>query len=83
MAPVATLPIINNESIKAFPLCLPHVDRQRELARSWDESLRWTGRTTLELRRSTTLLSEYKQSLITAAVTGDLDVTSAGSGIPG
>lgn len=27
--------------------------------------------------------SEYKQALITAAVTGELDVTTAGSGIPG
>jgi type I restriction enzyme S subunit len=29
------------------------------------------------------LLNEYKQALITAAVTGELDVTTAGSGIPG
>jgi len=29
------------------------------------------------------LLTEYKQSLITAAVTGELDVTTGGSGIPG
>lgn len=29
------------------------------------------------------LLNEYKQSLITAAVTGELDVTTAGSSIPG
>jgi len=29
------------------------------------------------------LMTEYKQSLITAAVTGELDVTTAGSGIPG
>ena len=29
------------------------------------------------------LLQEYKQSLIMAAVTGELDVTTAGSGIPG
>ena len=28
-------------------------------------------------------LQEYKQSLITAAVTGELDVTTANSGIPG
>ena len=28
-------------------------------------------------------LSEYKQALITAAVTGEIDVTTAGSGIPG
>lgn len=35
------------------------------------------------LRRQIGLLQEYKQSLITAAVTGELDVTTAGSGIPG
>lgn len=35
------------------------------------------------VRRQATLLTEYKQSLITAAVTGELDVTTAGSGIPG
>lgn len=39
------------------------------------------ARATLE--RSVSLLTEYKQSLITAAVTGELDVTTAGSGIPG
>lgn len=33
--------------------------------------------------RSVRLFLEYKQSLITAAVTGELDVTTAGSGIPG
>jgi type I restriction enzyme S subunit len=35
------------------------------------------------LKRSVHLMEEYKQSLITAAVTGELDVTTAGSGIPG
>lgn len=35
------------------------------------------------LARSIDLLTEYKQSLITAAVTGELDVTTAGSGMPG
>ncbi len=35
------------------------------------------------LAQSVDLLTEYKQSLITAAVTGDLDVTTAGSGVPG
>jgi len=35
------------------------------------------------LAQSTALLAEYKQALITAAVTGELDVTTAGSGIPG
>ncbi len=32
---------------------------------------------------SIALLTEYKQALITAAVTGELDITTAGSGIPG
>ena len=35
------------------------------------------------LRRSISLLTEYKSSLITAAVNGEIDVTTAGSGIPG
>jgi type I restriction enzyme S subunit len=35
------------------------------------------------LARSIGLLAEYKSSLITAAVAGELDVTTAGSGIPG
>jgi len=35
------------------------------------------------LMRSVSLLQEYKQSLITAAVTGELDVTTACSGVPG
>lgn len=36
-----------------------------------------------DLQDSINLLAEYKQSLITAAVTGELDVTTAGSSIPG
>ncbi|MGL5829603.1 MAG: hypothetical protein ACRC0L_08555 [Angustibacter sp.] len=32
---------------------------------------------------SVSLLTEYKQALITAAVAGELDVTTSGSGIPG
>jgi type I restriction enzyme S subunit len=35
------------------------------------------------LSRSIDLLTDYKSSLITAAVSGELDVTAAGSGIPG
>lgn len=48
----------------------------------------WTARayavrTTQDaLTRSIELLTEYKQSLITAAVTGQLDVTTASTRIP-
>ena len=48
----------------------------REQRRARDER-------TAQLRESIHLISEYKQSLITAAVTGEIDVTTAGSGIPG
>ena len=36
-----------------------------------------------DISRSIDLIAEYKTSLITAAVTGELDVTTAGSNIPG
>ncbi|KAB7740036.1 hypothetical protein GA707_19650 [Nostocoides sp. F2B08] len=36
-----------------------------------------------ELEASVTLLTEFKQSLITTAVSGELDVSTTGSGIPG
>lgn len=35
------------------------------------------------LNKSIDLLTEYQSSLITAAVTGELDVTTADSNIPG
>ena len=44
---------------------------------------RHAASTRTTLQRSIDLLSEYKQSLITGAVTGELDVTTARSGIPG
>lgn len=43
-------------------------DQRRAMSARWAEQVR--------------LLQEYKLSLITAAVTGELDVTTAGSGIP-
>lgn len=61
--------------------CAPIVEQ-----RSLVGELRRT-RTRIETARermlaSVALLTEYKSSLITAAVTGELDVTTAGSGIP-
>lgn len=50
--------------------------RCRSLEARWGRGLGIAGRTVSSL-------TEYKQSLITAAVTGGLDVTTAGSSIPG
>jgi len=82
-APSATLPIINNEALKSLPIACPPVDEQRLLLRGWDHLRDQAGSAMLSIQRSIDLLTECKQSLITAAVTGELDVTTAGSGIPG
>lgn len=57
-------------------------DRRAEVARALGEL--WGSHAELQaaLRRSIELLTEYKQSLITAAVTGQLDVTTASTRIP-
>jgi type I restriction enzyme S subunit len=82
-APAATLPIINNETLRAFKVAVADVQVQRRLAAEWDTRLAADSAIEVQLTASIELLAEYKQSLITAAVTGELDVTTAGSGIPG
>lgn len=56
---------------------------QRVMVDDWEkiERIAAVGRSRVEA--SADLLGEFKESLITAAVTGELDVTTAGSGIPG
>ena len=55
---------------------------QIALAHEVDDALSRIRAQQRQLRESVALLEEYKQALITAAVTGELDVTTAGSGIP-
>lgn len=81
-APLATLPILNNEFVKSIDVAVPELSQQRRLARQWDARLSEDTATAGSLTRSIALLGEYKQSLITAAVTGEIDVATAGSGVP-
>ncbi|MGL4743026.1 MAG: hypothetical protein ACRCXL_01360 [Dermatophilaceae bacterium] len=55
---------------------------QTDLANAMDSALGSARARQAQLQASIDLLSEYKQALITAAVTGERDVTTAGSGIP-
>ncbi|MGW2790569.1 restriction endonuclease subunit S [Streptomyces sp. NPDC001251] len=68
----------NSSKIQSFPIPLPSVDRQRQLVRvlklKLDRHAEFRGR----LDRQLALLGERRQALITAAVTGQLDVTTAG-----
>jgi type I restriction enzyme S subunit len=56
---------------------------QREYLRALGEARSSNGQASRLLEGVVHRFREYKQSLITAAVTGELDVTTACSGIPG
>lgn len=78
-----SMPKLRAEDI--FSLAVPNVPLEDHAALGQQDKEQRQERyeRTAQLRESTHLISEYKQSLITAAVTGQLDVTTAGSGIPG
>ena len=69
--------------VKTVPVLLPPIDAQVALANEVDTQRNHYAELSEHLRRSIAKLREYKQSLITAAVTGEIDVTTAGGGIPG
>jgi type I restriction enzyme S subunit len=65
------IPWIN---LKAQDLALPPLDVQRQVADCLEESERETVRQRALLLRSIDLLTERRQALITAAVTGELEI---------
>lgn len=79
----ATITHLTNEQLRSFKIPCPEPEVQDALL----DELRSTQELARSLMagfvRSIDLLNEYKQSLITAAVTGELDVNTAGSGILG
>ena len=76
-APFTTLPIINNDFLRSVRLPLMDRARQQSIVTELDGlEERLDAAETLHLR-SLRLLDERKRSLITAAVTGQFDVTTA------
>lgn len=73
-------PLLTGTQVGDWPIPLATRSEQEKLVAAWQRS---ATAGTDSLDQSIRLLEEYKQSLITAAVTGELDVTTAGSGIPG
>lgn len=76
--------LASTSSSKVLDLPLPvRPLRQQEAAiADYEESATQQASAHRALVKQIDLLTEYKQSLITAAVTGELDVTTAGSGVP-
>ncbi len=73
---------LNTDIARGRTLPLVSQDRQSEYVRAIREMRADVAATQTALSRSIELLTEYKQSLITAAVTGQLDVTTASTRIP-
>lgn len=60
-----------------IPVPVPDATSQRALVRALDDESVWALKTAQTIERQQHLLAERRQALITAAVTGELDVTTA------
>lgn len=76
-------PNLSQETIRNVRLAIPKREFTEPLLQEIEEHEATVAKAQQRLNVQTDLLQEYKQSLITAAVTGELDVTTAESGIPG
>lgn len=78
-----TIGHLTNEQLRSTRFPFPSPEEQDAALAKLAERRSVTRSLVSASRDSVSRLQEYKQSLITAAVTGELDVTTAGSGIPG
>ncbi len=77
-------PKLTIDAAMSLPVSAPRSVQERHLLASQVAELEQALGGQLDtLSSSVTLMQEFKQSLITAAVTGELDVTTASSGLPG
>ena len=76
-------PNLSQEIIRNVRLAVPPRDAVEGLLLEIESQQTASAGTRAFVTRQISLLQEYKESLITAAVTGELDVTTAGSEIPG
>ncbi|WP_078843722.1 restriction endonuclease subunit S [Streptomyces albus] len=67
----------NSSKILGFPIPLPSLDVQRSLVNQVYEKLEATAGVRRLLNRQLALMAEHRQALITAAVTGQFDVSTA------
>lgn len=69
--------VLRMDRWKEFPLFLPPLDEQRRIVRFLDDEIERVSAITGRISQQLVLLSEHRQALITAAVTGGLDVAKA------
>jgi type I restriction enzyme S subunit len=68
---------IKFEEVKEWPVPRADMAEQRRLVDSIEKTRREVGRLKMAINRQLELLAERRQALITAAVTGQIDVTTA------
>ena len=73
---------LNPSSYFSVSLPKPNLDEQRRIAVEVENEMHDIRRQQKKIKQVVELLQEYKQSLITAAVTGEFDVTTASTRIP-
>lgn len=79
----STMQRVSRSQLSSVRVPSPHLATQRSVGAELAKARVVSATRQESLRASIEILAEYKQSLIMAAVTGELDVTTAGSGIPG
>lgn len=77
IAPSATLPIFSQGDIADIPLCNPPILEQRTIADYLDRDTAKIDRMVEMVEAAIEKLQEYRTALITAAVTGKIDVRKA------
>lgn len=74
IAPSTTLPIIDQQELGSLPCALPSLDEQKRIVQYIDLQSQKIDRMVETIRKSIDLLREYRTALISAAVTGKIDV---------
>lgn len=75
----ATLPILNQDKTSCIKIAMPPLEDQRAIASYLDTETSKIDARIAKRRRQIALLQEYKQALITDAVTGKIDVRGINS----
>jgi type I restriction enzyme S subunit len=79
IAPSATLPILDRAEVSDLMLALPPLNEQRVIARFLDNATAEIDTVVRAVEAAIERLQEYRTALITAAVTGKVDVRGAAS----
>lgn len=77
-APYTTLPIINNDFLRSVLIVVPALHLQQEVVDRIDQLANRLLTTTDRIQGQIDLLTERRQALITAAVTGELTIPRSG-----